>query len=234
MSECRSTRERKGAGRLKRLLGCLAEALRESLTAIAFAALLFGIAHETTNPAPGPDADRLAAAGLDERPAGSQVEPAAAPWNPKHRILATYLSRRYSIAPDAAEEWVSAAYVASEQVGVDPLLVLAVIAIESSFDPNAVSLAGAEGLMQVVPKYHEEKLDEHGGSDAVRDPAINILVGARILEQYIRRSGSLEAALQRYNGALSDASGRYSRKVLAERGRLQRVIEQFEQALVVF
>ena len=230
MSECQSARERS----LKWLLGCLLEALREGVAAIAFAALLFGIAHETTSLAPGSYADRLSAAALDEGFAGSQIEPAVVPGISKNRILAAYLSRRYSIAPDAAEEWVSASHVASERFGVDPLLVLAVIAVESSFNPDARSHVGAQGLMQVVPRYHEDKLEEYGGSGEVLDPAINILVGTRILEQYLRRSGSLEAALQRYNGALSDASGRYARKVLAERGRLQRVIDQFEQGLVVF
>ena len=234
MSECRSARERKGAGHLKWLLGCLVETLREGVAVIVFAGFLIGIAHETTSLAPGSDADRRSAAALDERFAGSQIEPAVVPWNPKHRILAVYLSRRYSIAPDTAEDWVSAAHVASERIGVDPLLVLAVIAVESSFNPTARSHAGAQGLLQVVPRYHEDKLEEHGGSGEVLDPTINILVGTRILEQYIRSSGSLEAGLQRYNGALADASGRYARKVLAERGRLQRVIDQFEQALVVF
>lgn len=233
MSEFRSTREHKGAERLKWLRKCLVETLREGAAVIAFAALLFGIAHETSM-APGSEADRLPAMVVDQRSAGSLFEPGVVPWNPKYRVLAAHLSRRYRIAQDAAEEWVSAAHVASERIGVDPLLVLAVIAVESSFNPNAQSLAGAQGLMQIVPRYHEDKLGEHGGSGAVLDPTINILVGTRILEQYIRRTGSLEAGLQRYNGALSEPSGRYAQKVLAERGRLQRVVDQFEQELVVF
>jgi soluble lytic murein transglycosylase-like protein len=233
MRECRSTRQSKGAERLQWLVECLVGTLREGVAAVAFAALVVGVARETSVP-PGSEADLRAAAAPDERLPGSQVEPAVVPWNPKQRFLAANLSRRYNIAPDAAEEWVSAAYVASERTGFDPLLVLAVIAVESSFNPNAQSLAGAQGLMQVVPRYHEDKLEEHGGSGAVLDPTVNILVGTRILEQYIRHTGNLEAGLQRYNGALSDASSRYARKVLAERGRLQLLVDQFEQALVVF
>jgi len=229
MSECRSIRER-----LKWLVGCIVETLRESLATIAFAALLFGMAHETTSLAPGSDADRLPATAVDEGSVGSQSGPISVPWNPRHRILAVHLSRRYGTEADAAEVWVSAAYVASERMGIDPLLVLAVVAVESSFNPNAQSLAGAQGLMQVVPRYHEDKLEEHGGRGAVFDPTSNILVGTRILEEYIRHTGSLEAGLQRYNGAISDASRRYAQKVLTERERLQLIVDRFERTLVVF
>jgi hypothetical protein len=228
MSEHRSIRER-----LKWLAGCLVETLREGMAALAFAGLLFGLAQQTSV-APDSDADRLAAMVLDEDPAGSQSEPTFVPRNPKHRALAVHLSKRYGVAADATEAWVSAAYLASEHIGIDPVLVLAVIAVESSFNPNAESHAGAKGLMQVVPRYHEEKLEEHGGSGAVFDPMINILVGTRILEQYIRDTGGLKAGLQRYNGALSDASARYAQKVLAERARLQLVVDRFERTLVVF
>jgi soluble lytic murein transglycosylase-like protein len=228
MSECRSIRER-----LKWLVGCIVETLRESLATIAFAALLFGFAQEPSV-APGSDAYRLAAVALDEASAESQSEPEFVPRNPRHWALAIHLSRRYGVAVDATEVWVSAAYAASEHIGIDPLLVLAVIAVESSFNPNAESRAGAQGLMQVVPRYHEDKLEEHGGRGAVFDPTINILVGTRILEQYIRHTGSLEAGLQRYNGTLSDASRRYAQKVLTERERLQLIVDRFERTLVVF
>jgi len=204
------------------------EALRDGMALVAFAALLFGVGVRPG--APGPDAERPLAAVVAEQ---AHAESAVVPRDPRHRILAVHLSRRYGVDPDIAEEWVSAAHVASERTGVDPLLVLAVIAVESSFNPNAESRAGAQGLMQVVPRYHEDELEEHGGRGAVFDPTINIAVGTRILEQYILRMGSLEAALQRYNGASSDASARYAHKVLAERERLQSVIRRFESTLVV-
>jgi len=224
MSKCRSIRER--------LVGRLVETLHEGLAAIAFAALLFGFA-QGPSVAPGADADRFPAVAVDEPSGGPQSRPAVVPWNPRHRMLAVHLSRRYGIETDATEVWVRGAYAASERMGIDPVLILAVIAVESNFDPNAESHAGAKGLMQVVPRYHEDKLEEHGGSSAVFDPTINILVGTRILEQYIRSTGSLKAGLQRYNGAMSDASARYAQKVLAERERLQLIVDRFERTLVV-
>jgi len=150
--------------------------------------------------------------------------------NQKSQALVNYLSRRYRIAPDVTEQFVGAAYDAGEQVGLDPLLILAVMAVESRFNPIAESVMGAKGLMQVIPKHHLDKLVEHGGEGAVLDPLINIPVGARILKEYIRRTGSLEAGLQFYNGALADPSSRYAQKVIAEKERIQQAVSQFDRS----
>ena len=149
--------------------------------------------------------------------------------NPKYRVLASYLSRRYRVATDATEQLVSTAYDVGQQVGLDPLLILAVVAVESRFNPIAESLVGAKGLMQVVPKHHQDKLLEHGGEEAMLDPMTNILLGARILKEYIRRTGSLEAGLQFYNGALSDPSSQYAQRVFAEKERLQQAVRRFDR-----
>jgi len=149
--------------------------------------------------------------------------------NERYRVIANYLSRRYRIAPDATEQLVGAAYDVGQQVGLDPLLILAVVAIESRFNPIAESGMGAKGLMQVIPKYHQDKLIEHGGEEAVLDPMTNILLGARILKEYIRRMGSLEAGLQFYNGALSDPTSQYAQKVIAEQERLRQAVRRFDR-----
>lgn len=226
-----TTREPPGAGRLRWLLQGALGAVRDGLTALGLAAALLGVAQQASVT---PEGEQSPAALVGVQPADSPVELSVDSWNLKYWTLAVYLSKRYRIAPDEAEDWVSAAHVAGERVSLDPLLVLAVIAVESSFDPNAQSLAGARGLMQVIPKYHEDKLEEHGGSGALLDPTVNILVGARILEQYIRHAGSIEAGLQRYNGARLDGSGRYAQKVLAERERLRLIVDQSERTRVVF
>jgi soluble lytic murein transglycosylase-like protein len=148
--------------------------------------------------------------------------------NPELRELAAHLSRRYRVALDSTEEWVGAAHDTGIRVGLDPLLILAVIAIESSFNPIAQSSAGAMGLMQVIPRYHQDTLEEHGASGVLLDPAVNIVVGARILKRYISDAGSLEAGLQFYNGARPDPSRRYANKVIAERDRLRNVADRPE------
>ena len=137
------------------------------------------------------------------------------------RLLVEHLARRYRIAPAAAERAANAAYLAARDTGIDPLLVLAVIGVESSFNPAAQSSRGAKGLMQIVPRYHEAKLLEHGGEALLFEPPTNVSVGTRILVEYIERRGGLEAGLQSYNGARSDPVARYAQKVMAERERLR-------------
>lgn len=170
---------------------------------------------EEASAAPAPDE-------VSAEPAGpSAARPA--PLDAAQRALAAHLSRRFYVAREATERVVRTAYRAGREMGLDPLLILAVISIESSFNPIAESVAGAKGLMQIIPRYHLEKLREHGGEQAVLDPESNILVGTRILREYLGRAGTLEAALQYYNGAASDTTARYARKVIAERSRLDEV-----------
>lgn len=172
----------------------------------------------------------LALSGQDESRAASVV-PAAVEIadKPEYLALAGFLSHRYRLANGSARSLVSAAYDAGEQFGIDPLLLLAVIAIESRFNPIAQSVVGAKGLMQIIPKHHQDKLVRHGGEDAVFDPMINIVLGAEILTEYIGRAGNLEAGLQFYSGARSDASNRYARKVMAEHRRLQNAVRDLRQ-----
>ena len=140
------------------------------------------------------------------------------------QALTRHLSRRFLVASAMTERIVDAAHRAAFEVGLDPLLVLAVISIESRFNPIAESVMGAKGLMQIIPKYHAEKLRAAGGEDAVFDPESNVLVGTRILQEYVYRTGTLEAGLQFYNGAWRDANAVYAQKVLAERSRLLQVV----------
>lgn len=146
--------------------------------------------------------------------------------NAEYRSLAAYLSRRYRVAQDATEQLVEAAHTAGRRTGVDPLLILAVIAVESGFNPIAESVMGAKGLMQVIPRYHQDKLDALGGEDSVFDPMTNIMVGARILKDAVRRGGGLMPGLQLYNGAFSDDTQQYAQKVMAEKQRMTQMLKR--------
>jgi hypothetical protein len=185
-------------------------------------ALLIGAAAPV---AQAPDVPEVAACA----PAADELPQAAAgPAEPDavQQALIQHLSRRFLIAASATERMVAAAQAAADEVGLDPLLLLAVISVESRFNPIAESGMGAKGLMQIIPKYHLDKLNAVGGEDAVFDPESNIYIGARILQEYVHRTGTLEGGLQFYNGALRDNSAQYARKVLAERDRLQEVLRQ--------
>ncbi|MCC6472815.1 MAG: hypothetical protein IT514_03625, partial [Burkholderiales bacterium] len=76
---------------------------------------------------------------------------------------------------------------------------------------------------------HPEKFEEHGGEAAVLTPVPNVLVGAQILKEYIRRSGSLESGLQRYNGAPNDATLQFAHRVMAELARIRDVILRIDR-----
>jgi soluble lytic murein transglycosylase-like protein len=141
--------------------------------------------------------------------------------NREQQAMAEFIAKRYRVAEDAAGEFVALAYRAGAQFSLDPLLILAVMAIESSYNPIAQSVMGARGLMQVIPKYHPEKLEPHGGEQALLEPTVNILVGAQILREYQRRLGDTEAALQMYAGAFDEPTSQYASKVFAEKARLE-------------
>jgi soluble lytic murein transglycosylase-like protein len=142
----------------------------------------------------------------------------------EQRAVTEFIARRYRVAEEATAGFVSTAYRAGGESSVDPLLILAVMAIESRYNPVAESSMGAKGLMQIIPKYHPEKLLEHGGEQALLDPDVNILVGARILREYMRRFGETESALQMYAGAFDEPTSQYAGKVLAEKARLLQVL----------
>lgn len=142
----------------------------------------------------------------------------------RYRALSEFVARRYRVSQDVAFDLVSLAHQEGKRLQLDPLLIIAVIAIESRFNPIAESVAGAKGLMQIIPKYHTAKLEEFGGEQAVFDPATNIQVGSRILREYIRHTGNVGIALQMYAGALGDGEDQYTTKVMNERRRLQQVL----------
>jgi hypothetical protein len=147
----------------------------------------------------------------------------------RYRALSEFVAKRYRVSQDEVFDLVTLAHHAGRQLQLDPLLIIAVIAIESSFNPIAESRAGAKGLMQIIPKFHGDKLEEFGGDQAVFEPETNIHVGARILKEYLRRTGNLGIALQMYAGALDDENDQYTRKVLSERHRLQQALSGTRQ-----
>jgi soluble lytic murein transglycosylase-like protein len=142
--------------------------------------------------------------------------------------LASVIARKYRVSEEAIRGLIAAAYREGVRNGLDPLLLIAVIAVESRFNPIAQSDGGAVGLMQVIPRYHADKLDASAGS-AVLDPHTNIHVGARILKEYISRGGNEVAGLQLYNGSSADATNAYANRVLGEKHWLQDAMKRSKE-----
>jgi soluble lytic murein transglycosylase-like protein len=157
------------------------------------------------------------------------ADPEALP--PEQAQLAQWIARKYQVAPEPVAALVAEAYQAGQTARIDPALILAVMAIESSFNPFAQSTAGAQGLMQVMTRVHVEKYDDYGGQFAAFDPLSNLRVGVWVLRDCIDKAGgSTEKGLRCYVGATHLKTDRgYAKKVLAEYGRLQQVIAQTHQ-----
>jgi soluble lytic murein transglycosylase-like protein len=152
---------------------------------------------------------------------GPTMPVAETPREREQRAVTEFIAKRYRVADDVIASFVATAYRAGDEHRVDPLLILAVMAIESRYNPVAESVAGARGLMQIIPRYHLEKLEPHGGEPVLLNPEVNIQVGAQILREYQRRFADTETALQMYAGALDEPTSRYSNKVFAEKALLE-------------
>ena len=140
--------------------------------------------------------------------------------------VAQWISRRYRVAPEPVARLVKEAWAVGEATRLDPTLILAVMAIESSFNPFAQSPVGAQGLMQVMTRIHDDKYEAFGGTHAAFDPVSNLRVGAQILREYITRAGSLEAGLKWYVGAANlPSDGGYAAKVMSEQNHLRNVAQ---------
>jgi len=147
----------------------------------------------------------------------------------ERKAVTSHLTKKFGLSPEDTAHYVAQAIAVGKEVNLDPTLILAVMAIESSFNPRAESRAGAQGLMQVRTHVHQEKFEPYGGPLAAFIPEANIRVGALILKACIAKAGSLEAGLKHYLGAPNAASGinTYTGKVFSEREELRSIARRF-------
>ena len=163
---------------------------------------------------------------LSDRIPSSKMDPQALDSNlmgsiQNQRAVADFFEKKYSLDRAKIEEYVSNTILIAKEVNIDPVLLLAVISVESNFNPNTKSHAGAEGLMQVMTSVHKDKYAIFGGTSEAAKPEVNIRVGAYILKYLIATAGSLRNGLKYYVGAANaEDDGGYADKVMAERNRL--------------
>lgn len=139
--------------------------------------------------------------------------------------VVNWIARRYAVAPEPIGRLAQEAWAVGRKAGLDPTLILAIMAIESGFNPFAQSHVGAQGLMQVMTTIHQDKYEIFGGRRAAFDPVTNLRVGVQVLKDCIARAGSLEQGLKHYVGAANlPNDGGYAAKVLAEHMYLQEVM----------
>ena len=171
-----------------------------------------------------PVAQPAAVASAASAPAEAESKHIAPLSTKQQKYVTEWLAKRYRVASDATDMLVSTAYVTAREVNIDPLLILAVMAIESGFNPFAESPMGAQGLMQVMSKVHKDRFEELGGTKAALNPVANIRVGAQILKDYVRRTGSIEGGLKTYVGAGAfETDSGYGSRVMSEYRKLKQV-----------
>jgi soluble lytic murein transglycosylase-like protein len=104
------------------------------------------------------------------------------------------------VDPEERIEILRRVHQEASRSNLDPELVLAVIHVESNFDRFAISRAGAQGLMQIMPFW----LDEIGRpGDNLFHIRTNLKLGCAILRYYLEKEkGHLSRALARYNGSV--------------------------------
>ncbi|MFK4446185.1 soluble lytic murein transglycosylase-like protein [Caballeronia udeis] len=118
--------------------------------------------------------------------------------SPEVANVAAVLWQQFRVARREATLIAQAVISAANEYAMSPALLLAVIATESGFDRQAVSVAGAQGLMQILPAAHPQVLAS--GND-LTEPAENVRIGSSILREYLDASGGdLGVALKRYSG----------------------------------
>ena len=162
--------------------------------------------------------------GYAPEPSAVERATAANPQDlPREQAALTYwLSKKYRVAPEPLSVLVAEAYDIGSRTELDPTLILAVMAIESRFNPFAQSPVGAQGLMQVMTRVHTDKYEDFGGRFAAFDPVSNLRVGTRVLQDCIARTGSTDRGLRCYVGASNpEEDGGYAAKVQAEHARLR-------------
>ncbi|MCK9387423.1 MAG: lytic transglycosylase domain-containing protein [Sulfuritalea sp.] len=160
------------------------------------------------------------------------AEPAAqAPLTPAMRAALDYVVQRYRVSAEALLPIFEAAQSVGPKRHLDPLLLIAVISVESRFNPFSQSPMGAQGLMQIIPRYHQDKVPDAAAEQPFLDPVTNVTIGAHILQESIQRQGGLVEGLQYYAGALDDDERAYANKVLAEKLRLEQAPRRKDGAI---
>lgn len=146
--------------------------------------------------------------------------------NRQQAAVAQWISRRYKVAPEPIARLVQEAWTIGQRAAIEPTLILAVMAVESSFNPFAQSPVGAQGLMQVMTRVHDDKYEAFGGKHAAFDPVTNLRVGVQVLKECIQRAGGLSEGLRSYVGAAGlESDGGYVGRVLAEHQHLRAVAD---------
>ena len=124
---------------------------------------------------------------------GTQADPVSSPDD-----IVAALRAQFPLSTTDSLKIAQAVLTEANRYSMSPVLLLSVMAVESGFDPHAVSAVGARGLMQILPAAHPRAFAR---VEELDDPSVNIRVGSSILRACLDASGGdVNAALWRYSG----------------------------------
>ncbi len=146
--------------------------------------------------------------------------------SPLQLKLVQAVRSKYKVAPEPLNAMVLEVFDLAERSALEATLILAVIGVESNYNPFANSPSGAKGLMQVIPQVHYEEFTPYGGVMAIFDPKTNLRIGVKILKECINLSGSVEEGLRLYKAGEESVSREteYISRVMTEQERLKQAI----------
>lgn len=139
----------------------------------------------------------------------------------KRQKMIRYLMNNYRLQERDARILVRSADANAHKYKIDLELLMAIIFVESTYKTSVQSNKGAIGLMQVVPKWHLDKIARYGDVDVLYDIRVNIAIGTEILMEYLEKEGDMRQALHRYNGSRNDKTLKYSNRVLKKYNELR-------------
>jgi soluble lytic murein transglycosylase-like protein len=142
-------------------------------------------------------------------------------------LVTRWLSRKYRVSPEPLGAMVSEAWALGARSQLPPSLILAIMAVQSRFNPFASGNPGQVGLMQIEMQAHTDSLAQFGGNLSAFDPLTNLRVGVRHLQGLIQQTDTLEDALALYglSSGFND-EGQFVDRVLAEKVLIEKAFEK--------
>ncbi|GAB4313825.1 MAG: hypothetical protein Kow0074_00520 [Candidatus Zixiibacteriota bacterium] len=138
-----------------------------------------------------------------------------------------------NLTPEETVEVANHIYECSRKYGFDPMIILAMIQVESSFGPRARSHKGARGLMQLKPSTARAVVRNLGwewtDEDALYEPVYNVRVGTEYLFYLVLRFRSVEKAIIAYNQGETSVRGMMTNGHKLPQQYLQRVLREYRR-----
>lgn len=142
-----------------------------------------------------------------------QVQEKVKPLTLEERVLHYINKKNPNLSPEVSTELATSVVKESKLRDIPIKLLLGVIEVESQFQQFAISNTGAQGFMQIIARWHVDKIKKTTSKNLYA-PAVNVAIGAETLRDCMDLHKSTEMSLLCYSGSQHDATKEYSKRVL--------------------